>query len=51
MYCADFVECYKGWEIYAIRGGYIAQRGNYCIDEVSLSALYIRIDRKVARNE
>ena len=48
MRCADYVECYRGYEIYAIRGGYIAQRGADCIDEIDLSALHRRIDRRLS---
>lgn len=46
MHCADYVECYRGYEIYAVRGGYIAQCGRDSIDEIDLSALHRRIDRR-----
>lgn len=47
MRCADYVECYRGYEIYAVRGGYIAQRGSDSIDEIDLSALHRRIDKRL----
>ena len=46
MHYADYVECYRGYEIYAVRGGYIAQCGRDSIDEIDLSALHRRIDRR-----
>lgn len=50
MNCADYVDTYRGYEIYAIRGGYIAQCGKDSIDEIDLSALYRRIDRRCAND-
>lgn len=47
MRCADYVECYREYEIYAVRGGYIAQRGSDSIDEIDLSALHRRIDKRL----
>lgn len=50
MRCADYVECYRGYEIYAVRGGYIAQRGSDSIDDIDLSAMHRRIDKRL-KNE
>ena len=48
IYCADYVECYRNYDIYAVRGGYIAKCGADEIDEIDLSALHRRIDRRLS---
>lgn len=48
----EWVEDYGGFEIYRVRGGFIAENlDGYCIEDLSIRSVKRRIDSWRARNE